>query len=261
MAWMVDEYSKLIGEWSPGAFTGKPLSIGGSKGRDTATAQGGVYVLQTVLASHKDAIIGKKIAIQGSGNAGLTAAQLLTKMGAHVVAISDSSSAIFDASGLDITKYATIKKERKSIQELGAKNITNAELLELDVDILIPAAVENQITSENASKIRAKYILELANGPVTPEADVVFAKNGTVVIPDILANAGGVTVSYFEQVQNASNFAWTAENVKQELQTRMITSTNDVLQTAVKYKTTLRNGTYILAIARVHDAMKARGDI
>lgn len=154
-----------------------------------------------------------------------------------------------------------IKKERKSIQELGAKSISNAELLELDVDILIPAAVENQITSENANKIRAKYILELANGPVTPEADVVLAKNGIVVIPDILANAGGVTVSYFEQVQNASNFAWTAENVKQELQTRMIASTSDVLQTASKYSTTLRNGAYILSITRVHDAMKARGNI
>ncbi len=190
MAWMVDEYSRLAGKWTPGAFTGKPLSAGGSKGRDRATAQGGFFVLSEFLAEEGQSLRGKTVAVEGAGNAGLTMIEILHAAGAKVVAVSDSGGAAYRAEGFDDQTLARLKKERKSVTEYpGAQKIGADELLELDVDVLVPAALENRLTAANARKVRAKLVLELANGPTTPEADAILFKRGIPVIPDILANA------------------------------------------------------------------------
>lgn len=259
MAWMVDEYAKVTGTWDPGVFTGKPISIGGSLGRDTATAQGGVYALQTILELAGEKLAGKTIAIQGSGNAGLTAAKLLSEAGAIVVAISDSREAIYQSDGIDAQTVESGKKSKQPLSTIsGVKAIPNEELLELAVDILIPSAVENQIRAGNAGNIRAKYILELANGPTTPEADQVLQDRGITVIPDILANAGGVTVSYFEQVQNSMNYYWSREEVATKLREKMVLATKEVFETAKRHDTSLRNGAYVLSVSRVQQAMLNR---
>ena len=259
MAWMVDEYSKLVGTWTPGTFTGKPVSIGGSLGRDTATAQGGVYVLTSYLESKADSIIGKKVMIQGAGNAGLVMAHLLKEAGAIIVGVSDSHGAIYDASGIDIAAIEALKAAKKSVQDhTSGAHYTNAEFLELPCDILIPAALENQITVDNASKIQAKLILELANGPVTPDADAILFSRQIPVIPDILANAGGVTVSYFEQVQNGMNYFWSREEVQEKLKLKMNQALKWVLASAESHNVMLRTGAYIVAMERILEAMKTR---
>lgn len=260
MAWMVDEYSRLAGKWTPGAFTGKPLSAGGSKGRDRATAQGAFFVLSEFLAEEGQSLQGKTVAVEGAGNAGLTMIGILHAAGAKVVAVSDSGGAAHLAEGFDDQILARLKKERKSVSEYpGAKKIGADELLELDVDILVPAALENRLTATNAPKVRAKLVLELANGPTTPEADAILFKRGIPVIPDILANAGGVTVSYFEQVQNDSNFHWTAEEVAVKLESRMRSATRDVVDKAREHGRELRMGAFVLAMGRIIAAMDARG--
>ncbi len=262
MSWMVDEYSKLVGHWTPGAFTGKPLSIGGSLGRDTATAQGGLYVLEAYLKVKWDTLVGKKVVIQWAGNAGLNMIELIAKTGAILIATSDSHGGIYDEDGLDITKIVELKKNKKSLSEYTeAKHITNGELLELACDILIPAALENQITSENADKIQASLIMELANGPITPDADSVLFGKSIPIIPDILANAGGVTVSYFEQVQNSMNYYWSREEVQEKLKLKMETALKWVLASAEEHKVMLRTGAYIIAMKRILEAMKVRGGI
>ncbi|MBP6981933.1 Glu/Leu/Phe/Val dehydrogenase [Candidatus Gracilibacteria bacterium] len=260
MSWMVDEYSKLVGHWAPGAFTGKPLSIGGSLGRDTATAQGGLYVLEAYLKSKGDTLQGKRVVIQGAGNAGLNMIELIEKTGAILVGTSDSKTAIYNESGLDISRIVSLKSEKKSLTEYqSGKHISNNELLELSCDILIPAALENQITSENADRIQAKLIIELANGPITPDADIVlFAKN-IPVIPDILANAGGVTVSYFEQVQNNTNYFWSREEVQTKLKLKMETALVGVLEMSESKNVMLRTASYVVAMKRILEAMKVRG--
>jgi glutamate dehydrogenase/leucine dehydrogenase len=261
MSWMVDEYSRLVGHWTPGTFTGKPLSIGGSLGRDTATAQGGLYVLEAYLTSKSDTLKGKKIVIQGAGNAGLNMIELIAKTGAILIGTSDSHGGIFDANGLDIAQIVELKKNKKSLSEYtGATEITNTELLELDCDILIPAALENQITSDNAQNIKAKLIMELANGPITPDADRVLFSKWIAVIPDILANAGGVTVSYFEQVQNNANYYWFREEVQQKLKLKMETALAGVLKSATEHKVMLRTWAYVVAMERILEAMKVRGE-
>lgn len=260
MSWMVDEYSKLVGHWTPGTFTGKPLSIGGSLGRDTATAQGGLYVLEAYLKSKSDTLKGKKVIIQGAGNAGLNMIELIEKTGAILLGTSDSKTAIYDESGLDISQIVSLKSEKKSLTEYQwGKQISNNELLELSCDILIPAALENQITSENAHKIQAKLILELANGPITPDADVVLFTKNIPVIPDILANAGGVTVSYFEQVQNNANYFWSREEVQAKLKLKMETALMWVLEMSESKNVMLRTGAYVVAMKRILEAMKVRG--
>ncbi len=259
MSWMVDEYSRLVGHWTPGTFTGKPLSIGGSLGRDTATAQGGLYVLEAYLTSKSDTLKGKKIVIQGAGNAGLNMIELIARTGAILVATSDSHGGIHDENGLDIAQIVELKKNKKSLAEYKwGTQITNAELLELECDILIPAALENQITSDNAKNIKAKLILELANGPITPDADVVLFSKWIAVIPDILANAGGVTVSYFEQVQNNANYYWSREEVQQKLKLKMETALAGVLKSATEHKVMLRTGAYVVAMERILEAMKVK---
>ncbi|MFK7780306.1 MAG: Glu/Leu/Phe/Val dehydrogenase [Candidatus Gracilibacteria bacterium] len=261
MAWMMDEYSELVGKYSPGSFTGKPLTSGGSKGRSSSTAQGGVYVLEEILKLRNEEIKGKKIIIQGAGNAGLTMAKLLCDLGANLVGISDSKGGIYNTKGLFVDKLILLKSDKKSVIEyLDAEKINNGEILEKECDILIPAALENQIIEENADKIKASIILELANGPVTPEADKILYEKNITVIPDILANAGGVMVSYFEQVQNNTNYYWNEEEVDEKLRIKITHSTNSVYEKAAEIKTHLRNAAYIIAMKRVLDAMKDKGE-
>ncbi len=261
MSWMVDEYSKLVGHWTPGTFTGKPLSIGGSLGRDTATAQGGLYVLEAYLRAKSDILKWKKIVIQGAGNAGLNMIELIEKMGAILIGTSDSHGAIYDANGLDIAQIVELKSHKKSLTEYKwGKQIKNSELLELECDILIPAALENQITSDNVKNIKAGLILELANGPITPDADLVLFARNIPVIPDILANAWGVTVSYFEQVQNNANYFWSRAEVQEKLKLKMETALAGVIKNADEHQVMLRTGAYIVAMERILEAMKARGE-
>ncbi|NRH20840.1 Glu/Leu/Phe/Val dehydrogenase [Candidatus Gracilibacteria bacterium] len=261
MSWMVDEYSRLVGHWTPGTFTGKPLSIGGSLGRDTATAQGGLYVLEAYLTAKKDTLQGKKIVIQGAGNAGLNMIELIDRTGAILIGTSDSHGGIYDESGLDIAQIVELKKNKKSLTEYkGGKQISNSELLELACDILIPAALENQITGDNAKNVKAHLIMELANGPITPEADTVLFARNIPVIPDILANAGGVTVSYFEQVQNNANYFWSRAEVQEKLKLKMETALAGVLHSAEEHNVMLRTGAYVVAMERILEAMKVRGE-
>lgn len=262
MAWMMDEYSRLAGDFSPGSFTGKPLSVWGSKWRNAATATGGVYVLEEILNCIGDSLEWKHVIIQGAGNAGLIMAWLLVDRWAKLIGISDSKWAIYDPRSLNLDKIMDLKSAKKSVvdHEAGQK-ISNEELLIQDCDILVPAALENQITKSNAKDIKASIILELANGPTTPEADDILRERGIHVVPDILANAGGVTVSYFEQVQNNANYYWTEEEVDAKLQRAMRPAANDVYQMAQEKNTNLRNAAYVIALKRVISAMKDRGEI
>ncbi len=262
MAWMMDEYSRLVGKYSPGAFTGKPLSSGGSKGRGQATAQGWVYVLQTILKLRDEEISGKTICLQGAWNAGLTMAELMVDLGATVIGISDSRGGIYNEKWLDIKKISELKKNKKSVTDYDdAEQLGEKEVLEKKCDILIPAALENQITESNADKIQAWIILELANGPITPEADKILEDKSIDVIPDILANAGGVMVSYFEGVQNDMNFYWEEDEVQEKLHKKITEAAAAVHKTRDDYKTSYRSGAYIIAMKRIFDAMKDRGEV
>ncbi len=260
MAWMLDEYEKIIGEHAPGMITGKPLELGGSRGRDTATAQGGAFVLQELMDK-----LGKKpkkttVAIQGFGNAGANMAKILHDAGYTVVAVSDSRSGVCAKHGLDITRVLEHKEKTGSLSGFeGADALSNDDLLTLDVDVLIPAALENAITKDNAEKIRAGVILELANGPVTPDADEIFYKKGIICVPDILTNAGGVTVSYFEQVQNAMNYYWTDAEVREKLEKIMVDAFHAVWEKKEKHGVDMRTGAFLLAVDRVASAMRLRG--
>ena len=261
MGWMMDEYSKFKGCGIPGVITGKPLCIGGSPGRDDATARGGVYtIIET--AKHLDFDLPTAtVAIQGYGNAGSYAAILLNDIaGAKIVAVSDSKSGIYNKQGLDPHKVLRHKTETGSVINFPqAENISNSELLELKVDILGPAGLETVITEENAPKIKAKIVAELANGPTTPEADEVFYQNGVFVIPDFLCNAGGVTVSYFEWIQNLNRLYWDEAEVHQRLGEKMTKAFQAVLAESLKRKINMRAAAYIVAVVRVAEAMKLRG--
>lgn len=273
MAWMMDEFSKMHGKNSFGVITGKPISVGGSLGRDDATARGGMYCLREAaykIWQHTPChpLLGKTVAIQGYGNAGAHAARLVREMfNCKVVAVSDSKGAILDERGFDLVAVDDVKRKLGSVIEYvdkdnphpDAERITNAELLELNVDILIPAALENVIKKENAPRINARVILELANGPITPEADEILFTNGVHVIPDFLANAGGVTVSYFEMVQNFQHYAWTAEEVREKLDKKMTKAYREVFSMASEKKINMRRAAYCVAVKRVVDAMKLRG--
>lgn len=259
MGWMMDTYSRLRGYNSPGVITGKPLILGGSLGRTNATAQGCVYAIECALADKGLPIEGATVAIQGFGNAGRIAARLLNDLGAKIVAVSDSRGGIYDPNGLDVDRAEQLK-DNSELTDYGPEYvISNSELLELPVDILIPAALENVITNENARNIKASIIAEAANGPTTPEADAILVANGITVIPDILANAGGVTVSYFEWVQNLMNHYWSEEEVLDKLKVNMVKSYNAVRDMANDYKTDLRTAAYMISMKRVTDAMVARG--
>ncbi len=259
MGWMMDEYEKLEGAHEPGVITGKPLSLGGSQVREYATAQGAYYVLKEgvkKIGLGQNATIG----IQGFGNAGKFIAKKLAQDGFKITVISDSQGTAVDCRGLDIEKVEDYKKKVGTVAgyKEGKKN-GELRCLHEDVDILIPAALENSIDEKLAQEIKAKMIVELANGPITPEADKILQKKDVLVIPDILANAGGVTVSYFEQVQNAYGYYWSEEEVLEKLKKIMVEAFFKIWEEKERYKTTLRMGAYALALRRVSRAMKDRG--
>ena len=238
MGWMMDQYSMIRRQNTPGVVTGKPIAMGGSLGRDTATAMGALFAIEAILPKFEMQPNRSTVAVQGFGNAGATIAQLLYHAGYKVVAVSDSKGAIYSESGLDIPSIRHAKNSTREMQAIYCEGtvcgiakhdrITNEELLELDVDILLPAALENQITEANANNIKAKLIFELANGPITSAADTILEKKGIYVFPDILVNAGGVTVSYFEWVQNRNGLYWTLSEVNQTLQRKMIEETEQI---------------------------------
>jgi glutamate dehydrogenase/leucine dehydrogenase len=263
MAWMLDEYEKIEDEHEPGMITGKPVELGGLKLRADSTSKGGFIILKELLSLEKKELRKKetKIAIQGFGNAGINIAKMLDKDGFKIVGVSDSKGGV--KGKLDIEKVIELKQSGKSVQEFSKDKITNEELLELDVDILILAALENQITKENADKIKAKYILELANGPVTADADKILTKKDIIVIPDILANAGGVVVSYFEWAQNKIGNLLEESFLEEKLEEIMKNSFNKVyeLYKENKKEITMREAAYVIAIKRILEAEKARGSL
>ncbi len=257
MSWMVDEYSKLTWKWTPWAFTWKPVELGWSKWRSIATSLGGLYVLEKYCEIEKENLSEKKVVIQWAWNAWLNFAKLVIEKWAKVIAISDSKWGIFDEDGINIEKVEKYKQDRKSVQDIeNYTKITNQEILEIECDILVLAALENQITSENVENIKANVILELANGPTVPEADEILFKKWIKILPDILANAGGVTVSYFEQVQGNTNFYWTEKEVFEKLKPIMYESTENVIKLANELNVDFRKSSYIISLLRQYNAWK-----
>lgn len=261
MAWMMDEFSKINGCNSPGVITGKPLSVGGSEGRGDATARGGAYCTREA-AKYLDIDLAKSsVAIQGFGNAGQFAATLFASiLGCKIVAVSDTKGGVYCKDGIDPEAIVKWKLEKGTVVGFpGTTPVSNGDILELPVEVLVPAALENVITSENAADIKAKIVCELANGPTTPEADEILYRNGVFVIPDFLANAGGVTVSYYEWVQNMTNYYWEEDDVHVKLDKKMTKAFQDVLVMAGDYKVDMRTAAYMVSIGRVAEAMKLRG--
>ncbi|HEY3246587.1 MAG TPA: Glu/Leu/Phe/Val dehydrogenase [Phycisphaerae bacterium] len=262
MAWMMDEYETLMGESHPGVITGKPLALGGSEGRGDATARGGTYIVREACKVRGIDPAKASYAIQGFGNAGQFAATLHQEVlgGGKLVAVSDSTGGVHNPNGLDPHKLVHHKLETGRVTDFpGTQPISNAALLELPVDILYPSALENMITDANAARIKAKIVCELANGPTTPEADAILHKNNVFVLPDFLANAGGVTVSYFEQVQNTYNYYWSLSDVHQQLDRKMTDAFNAVNKMRVSVSTHMRTAAYMVAVKRVAEACKLRG--
>ncbi len=260
MNWMLDEYEKMAGIHAPGVITGKSLILGGSRVRAYATAQGGAYVLDEAAKKMSLPRNGCTVSIQGYGNAGANMAKILRQMGYKIIAVSDSRGTAVNCMGLDPEELLKHKGKTGSVANYpGAEEVGAMHCFQQEADILIPAALENSIGPEEAKIIKAKVIIELANGPVTPAADEVLASKGVLVVPDILANAGGVTVSYFEQVQNASGDYWTEEKVLHKLEKKMRDSFNQVWEAKEKHQTDMRTAAYILAVSRVAQAMRDRG--
>jgi glutamate dehydrogenase len=260
MAWIMDEYSKINGNYAPSVVTGKPLCIGGSVGRSCATGCGLSFIARETMKYLKKDPKKTKIAIQGFGNLGTVVAQRLYEMGASIVALSDSKGGIYSERGLN--PYEVLKHKEKTgsvVNFKGSKNITNEELLEIDCNILIPAALENQITNKNADRIKAEIVIEGANGPTTLDADRILEKRGIIVVPDILANAGGVVVSYFEWVQNLYSYFWTEKEVDQKMDAIMTKAFYEVIKVMKSENVSMRVASYLLAVKRVAEAMKYRG--
>jgi glutamate dehydrogenase/leucine dehydrogenase len=260
MAWMLDEYERIAGEAAPGAITGKPVELGGSEGRDTATSFGGAVVLDAFVEATDTTV--ERVAIQGFGNVGSHLARFLDDRGYDVVAVSDATGGVHDPAGLDIrTLLAEYGREGDFVAP-EATELTNDELLELDVDMLVPAAVEDQIRSDNVDDVQASAVLEMANGPTTPDADQVLAERGVPVVPDILANAGGVTVSYFEWVQNTTNEYWTEERVREKLEAQLRTAFEQVQDIRAETEgRTWREAAYVRAVDSVLDAEQYRSNL
>lgn len=260
MGWMVDEFSKIKGYNVPGVITGKPLVLGGSKGRTSATGRGVMFATREAFKRLGIEAKEATVAVQGFGNVGGWSAKLMHDLGSKIVAVSDVYGAIANPAGLnpyEVEAYA--QKTGSVVGYPGAQAISNNELLEMEVTVLIPAALEGQITMDNAERIKAKIVSEGANGPTNPDADEILEKNGIVVIPDILANAGGVTVSYFEWVQNLYRYYWTEEEVQAREEAMMVDAFNQVYEASKKYKVNMRVGAYVVALERLTEAMKWRG--
>jgi glutamate dehydrogenase (NAD(P)+) len=260
MAWVMDTYSMHVGHTETAVVTGKPIEMGGSLGRREATGRG-VMIVTRDAAKHLGLDIkSATVAVQGFGNVGSVSADLLAGIGAKIVAVTDWKGGVYNAKGLDIKKLLAHTAQHKTVAGFAGADPLDADALwALDVDVLIPAALENQITMENAPSIRAKIVTEGANGPTTPDAHAHLHQRGVFVIPDILANAGGVTTSYFEWVQDRYGYFWEEEEVNTRLEKKMVEAFEDVLQTSIKYKTDLRTAAYIVAISRVGNVTKLRG--
>jgi glutamate dehydrogenase (NAD(P)+) len=260
MAWIMDTYSMTVGHSSLGVVTGKPVELGGSVGRHEATARGAQFCIREACQVLKRPVRGASVAVQGFGNAGAIVARLLHDDGAKIVAASDSRGGVYSSRGLDPLRLMEHKKEAGSLVGFkGAERITNEELLETKCDVLVPAALENQITQKNANRVRARIVAEAANGPTTPGADRILFDRGVFLIPDILCNAGGVTVSYFEWSQDLAGFFWDELEVNKQLERFMVRAFRDVLETSKAHKSDLRLAAYLLAIGRVAQATRVRG--
>lgn len=256
MAWMLDEYETIIGKKSPATFTGKPIVSGGSAGRTEATGYGGVYVLNALIEKEGRKREDLSLAIQGVGNVGSYFALKAHEEGYKIIALSDSRGGIYSLSGLNPKKVLAYKKKHGSLSKFpGASEITNDELLSLSVDVLVPSALENVITGDNAGLVGATYIIEMANGPVTPEADAILFQKGILSVPDVLANSGGVTVSYFEWLQNKKNQTWSKDDVLGKLKQKITTAFEQAYTSSKQLKVNMRLGTYALAVKKVVDAM------
>lgn len=266
MAWFCDAYSETVGSFTPGVVTGKPIEIGGSLGRTEATGRGVMLTVRELLARYGKDVSGMRVAVQGNGNVGGTTVKLLGELGCKIVAVSDVSGALLCEGGLDheeIFRYSTEHKLLRDFDKGAGTFIAgaggNEALLTCKTDILIPAALENQITGENAAKIQAKYIVEAANGPTTIEADEILEARGITVVPDILANSGGVIVSYFEWVQNLQRYSWTLEKVNSELEEKLVSAFANVFDISQKYGCSMRTAAYMAAIKRIVSAAKFLG--
>src|SRR5918997_2681846 len=260
MAWVMDTYSMHVGQTTTAVVTGKPVEMGGSLGRREATGRGCMFVTKQALAHLGMPVAGTTVAVQGFGNVGSVAAQLLAREGCRIIGISDRSGAFYNRKGIDAPAAAAYLKQHRTLEGFpGGEPISNDELLTLDVDVLVPAALENVITSRNAGKIRAKIICEGANGPTTAGADSVLDEKGVFVIPDILANAGGVTVSYFEWVQDRGGYFWSEDVVNQRLTEIMVRSFHDVLLLSRQHKVNMRTAAYMVSINRVATVHRLRG--
>jgi len=275
MGWFADEYFKITGKYEPGIITSKPLSIGGSVGRGTATGRGGFFVTVEAAKAFNIPLKDAKVSIQGYGNVAQPIAKYLHELGCKIIAVSDSVGGAYNPEGMHPIKLAEHKQKTRTVKGFpGSQEIGTADPLTVDCDILIPAALENQITKENADDVKAKLIVELANGPITPEADKILREKGVIILPDVLANAGGVTVSYFEWVQNRMGYYWTEEEVDDKLRQIMTKAFKEIYQTAKQHvldrsfkvhseahELNLRIAAYILAVKRIYEAMKALGRI
>jgi glutamate dehydrogenase (NAD(P)+) len=261
MAWMMDEYEKIVRRHAPSVITGKPLPLGGSAGRSIATAQGGIYTIREAAKDIGLNLNGATVAVQGYGNAGSWAAKLLKDdFNCNIIAVSDSKGGIYNKDGIDPHAAAEFKEKTRSVVGLkGAKEISNKELLELECDVLIPAALENVITKKNVDNINTKIVAELANGPTTPDADHILSEKGVLIIPDFLCNAGGVTVSYFEMVQGYYSYFWTEKEVFEALDRVMTRAYRSTVEQAKKFNTHNRMGAYMISLERVIEAMRLRG--
>lgn len=261
IAWMLDEYEQIQGEKVPGVITGKPLELGGSEARSDATARGGLYVLRAAAEEIGVQLENKTVAIQGYGNAGSQAHRLAESiLGLKVVAVSDSSGGTYNTAGLDYSQLKDCKNRTGTVASYEAgEKLTNEELLELDVDVLVPAALGGVITADNAEAIEAEFVLELANGPTSRKADRILDQRGVLVLPDMLANAGGVTVSYLEQVQNASNYYWSEKKVTDQLDKRMSSALHRVREMRQEEEVTPRQAAYLVAVHKIHRALELRG--
>ena len=263
MTWMMDEYEVISGKRQPGIITGKPLELGGSKGRMDATSRGGWYCAREAAKAYNMPLEGKRVAIQGFGNAGVFAAKLCEELfGMKVVAVSRTTGAIKCDKGMSANELVAYNEKNNTLAGFpGSTEIPGDEVLEVDCDVLVPAALEGVITEKNAGNIKAKMIVELANGPTTPEADKILDNMGIIVLPDFLANAGGVTVSYFEQVQNSYNFYWEAEDVDKLLDRKMTAAFKAIYEMSVGRKVSLRQAAFLVAVQRVANACKLRGRV
>ncbi|MES1953793.1 Glu/Leu/Phe/Val family dehydrogenase [Salinisphaera hydrothermalis] len=259
MGWMADQYRIIARAHTPAVITGKPVEMGGSLGRTTATGDGAFHVLSTMMQRWERDAEGTTVAVQGFGNAGQRFAKLAADAGYKVVAVSDSSGGLYNADGLDVDAVTRIKNEQGSVSEAEGETLSNADLVTLDVDVLAPAALESVITADNADEVAAGVIVEIANGPIASEADRTLIDNGVVVLPDILANAGGVTVSYFEWVQNRQAWYWDADTVAERLENRMVDATRAVADRAEEDDVDLRTAAYIRALEKIEKATAATG--